>query len=93
MGWIAWAIAGVVLVIVFALGRTRWSRNLSKKRGLRDSQGGPTPRALWVAFGLAVVGVAAALVAHNWAYLGILGVAVLIGIGRYYNYRRTGAWR
>ena len=93
MGWIAWAIAGVVFVIVLALGRTQWSRNLSKKRGLQDPQGGPTPGALWVALVLAVVGVASALIAHNWAYLGILGVAVLIGIGRYYNYRRTGAWR
>jgi hypothetical protein len=46
-----------------------------------------------VALVLAVSGVASALTTHNWAYLGILGVAALIGIGRYYNYRRSGVWR
>jgi hypothetical protein len=80
-------------VAVMALGRTRWSHNLARRRGLEAPTGSPTSYSLWIAAALGVLGVAVAIAAQNWIYLVLLGIAALIGAGRLVAFRRTGVWR
>lgn len=92
-----WAIiAGVLLVLVvisMILRATGFTRRWDQKRGLTNSQGAPTPKAIHLTILLVIVGIVVQLMSGSWFGVALIAVGGIVGLGRYAAYRKTGVYR
>jgi hypothetical protein len=93
MDAVSWTIAAMVGVVVLLLGRTRWSKDVARRRGLSAPDGGPTRTALGTATLIGGLGIAVGIVTGSWIWFAVVGGGAAIGMARYALYRHTGTWR